>query len=166
MAPGQLGAIYYGGTMIQYHLKSDNLNLKIATSLTSSFFDQLEAKDLPEYFNHTDHSPAQVIEEIKTISGVHRYGIQVVPPRTFTVEEYKPWNRFTKAVGYAKYPKIYVNHYKMDKMFASDFVQLLAHETMHLIGYKHKGNYVTQYNLKTVPYVIGSLAEAWVKGHQ
>jgi hypothetical protein len=155
MAPGQLGAIYYGGTMIQYHLKSDNLNLKIATSLTSSFFEQLSVKDLPEYFNHTDHSPAQVVEQINIYTGSQ-----------FTVEEYKPWNRFTKAIGHAQYPKIYVNYYKMDKMFASDFVQLLAHETMHLIGYKHKGNYVTQYNLKTVPYVIGSLAEAWVKGHQ
>jgi hypothetical protein len=52
----------------------------------------------------------------------------------------------------------------LDTLEVADYVGNFAHEFMHIIGFKHKTNYPNKYrNLESVPYVIGSLAEAWAR---
>lgn len=137
-----------------FYIKSNNESLNIAGSLTLQFFQELKVSDLPSFFNHTDDVPEVVAHRIRTFHKVVK------------VETYKPKWIFTRANAHAKDSKIFINEYKLKDFHVSDFTRILAHETMHLIGYSHKGNSVNQYNLQTVPYSIGTLAEAWVKGIQ
>jgi hypothetical protein len=41
------------------------------------------------------------------------------------------------------------------------YVNTLAHEVMHNLGYSHGNNYVTQKKLRSIPFAIGSMAEAF-----
>jgi hypothetical protein len=140
--------------MLSFYIKSENESLRIASKLTIDFFTQLDIKDMPYYFNHTSDTPEIVKHRIK--SSYKQIG----------VEEYAPLWRFTKANAHAKGNTIFINKYKFNSFHVDDFVRILAHESMHVLGYGHQGNKVTQYNLKTVPYAIGTMAEAWARGIQ
>lgn len=39
-----------------------------------------------------------------------------------------------------------------------EMVETAFHESMHLLGFFHDGNYATEENLKTVPYKVGAIA--------
>jgi len=140
--------------MILFYVKSDNYKLKVAADMVPRFFEQLKVVDLPMTFNHTKDRCGDVYLKIKRVDSL-----------LITVTTYRPWNPWTKAIAYAQNNTIYVNERKLNSLEIADYVGNFCHETMHLLGYQHKGNYVTEYNLRTVPYVIGSLAEAWARSH-
>lgn len=75
---------------------------------------------------------------------------------TVYVKPYKTFSPWSKVIGYAKDNTIYVNTRKID-LPLKDRVENLRHEIFHLQGYSHKGNRVTEYNLKTVPYLGANL---------
>lgn len=72
------------------------------------------------------------------------------------VKPYKTWSPFSKVIGYAKNNTIYINTRKLD-LPLKDRVENIRHEIFHLQGYSHKGNRVTEYNLKTVPFLGANL---------
>lgn len=76
--------------------------------------------------------------------------------QTVYVKPYKTFSPWSKVIGYAKGNTIYVNTRKLD-LPLKDRVENLRHEIFHLQGYSHKGNRVTEYNLKTVPYLGANL---------
>lgn len=139
-----------------YVVKSDNEKLKEAGRLASLFFKQLDLGAFPTQFNFTEDNYIEVYENIISAS-------VFLPDRYVVVETYRPWNRFTKAIAYASKGTIFVNEYKINSLELADYVGNFAHEFIHTIGYSHEGNRVTQFNLSTVPYVIGGLAEAWAR---
>jgi hypothetical protein len=67
------------------------------------------------------------------------------------VKPYKTWNPWSKTIGYSTGNKIYVNMRKIH-LPIKDRVENIMHECFHQMGFSHKGNYVTAYNLQTVPY--------------
>jgi len=81
---------------------------------------------------------------------------------TMNIVPYKTKLPWSKAIGYASGNTIYVNIRKLD-LPLRDRCNNFIHELCHLLGYSHKGNYVTEYNLNTVPYKIGSLFEEYLE---
>jgi hypothetical protein len=73
-----------------------------------------------------------------------------------TVKHYTTWNRWSKVIGYSAKNVIYVNTRKLD-LPLKDRVENIRHEIFHSQGYSHNGNRVTEFNLKTVPYLGASL---------
>lgn len=101
-------------------------------------------------FNHTDASGEFVARDIANFDG------------TIKIKSYKPWWRWSRAIAYAKNRTIYFNARKdHDNYF--EICETIAHELMHFMGYSHKGNYVTSYNLKTVPYMVGLMFKEHVE---
>lgn len=76
--------------------------------------------------------------------------------KTVYVKPYKTFSPWSKVIGYAKGNTIYVNTRKLD-LPLKDRVENIRHEIFHLQGYSHKGNRVTEYNLKTVPFLGANL---------
>lgn len=76
--------------------------------------------------------------------------------KTVYVKPYKTFSPFSKVIGYAKNNTIYINTRKLD-LPLKDRIENIRHEIWHLQGYSHKGNRVTQYNLKTVPFLGANL---------
>jgi hypothetical protein len=68
-----------------------------------------------------------------------------------TIKPYSTFSPWSNVIGYAHGNTIFVNVRKID-LPLKDRIQNLFHESMHLIGYSHKGNRVNAYNLQTVPY--------------
>ena len=75
---------------------------------------------------------------------------------TMTIKPYSTFSPWSKAIGYASGNTIFVNVRKLD-LSLKDRIENLFHESMHLLGYSHKGNRVNEYNLKTVPYLGANL---------
>lgn len=105
------------------------------------------------HFNHTADIGLIVADKI---AGA-KLEIEVLPYKTFS-----PWS---KVIGYAEGNKIFVNTRKIN-LPLEDRVENLMHETAHLLGYSHKGNYVTMYNLRTVPFVLGALFSKYIMSKQ
>jgi predicted metallopeptidase len=80
---------------------------------------------------------------------------------TVEVREYKTWNPWSKVIGHAKGNVIYFNMRKKD-LSQQDSVEFILHELMHLWGFKHKGNKVTAFNLKTVPYLVARMFAKYI----
>lgn len=116
--------------------------------LDKEFLDRVEAVDR---FNYTEHSPLEVSLRLKA----------VVPFLEIYIKPYKTLNPFSRVIGYAQSNTIFVNTRKIDLPYY-ERVENIAHETLHLCGYKHRGNYVNAFNLKTVPYMVGSIFKNYV----
>lgn len=99
---------------------------------------------IQERFNHTKQSGREINKSTDTFNET----VYVKPYTTFS-----PWS---KVIGYAKGNTIYVNTRKLD-LPLKDRVENIRHEIFHLQGYSHKGNRVTEYNLKTVPFLGANL---------
>ncbi len=98
-----------------------------------AFFDMIHL----EKFNMADTS--EIIRSLKI-------------PKTFTVVSYTTWNPFSKVIGHSEGEICYLNTRKMERPL-QDIVETLFHECLgHGLGFSHKGNTVTQYNLNTWPY--------------
>jgi hypothetical protein len=133
--------------MIKIAVNIDNEKLKTAVALIikhyrdKSFMDELMKV---KTFNHTKDSGADVAHKLLEAS------IEI------TVMPYRTWNIFSKVVGHAQGTVIFVNTRKLD-LPIEERVENLMHETLHIIGYSHQGNYVNKYNLGTVPYAVSRL---------
>lgn len=102
-------------------------------------------------FNFTPESGHEVAKNTEVFEGT----VYVKPYTTFS-----PWS---KVIGYAQGNTIYVNTRKLD-LPLKDRVENIRHEIFHLQGYSHKGNRVTEFNLKTVPYLGASLFVKYLEG--
>ena len=91
-------------------------------------------------FNFTHESGYEVAKNTEVFEG----RVYVKPYTTFS-----PWS---KVIGYAKGNTIYINTRKLD-LPLKDRIENIRHEIFHLQGYSHDGNRVTEFNLKTVPYL-------------
>jgi hypothetical protein len=72
------------------------------------------------------------------------------------VKPYTSLSPWSKVIGYATDNTIYINTRKLD-LPLKDRVENIRHEIFHLQGYSHKGNRITEFNLKTVPYLGANL---------
>jgi hypothetical protein len=100
-------------------------------------------------FNHSEMSGKQVWEAMFQTA------------LTVEVREYKTWNPWSRVIGHAKNGVIYFNMRKKD-IDQQSSVEFILHELMHLWGFKHNGNRVTSYNLKTVPYMVARMFAKYV----
>jgi hypothetical protein len=75
---------------------------------------------------------------------------------TVYVKPYTSLSPWSKVIGYATDNTIYINTRKLD-LPLKDRIENIRHECYHLQGYSHKGNKVTEFNLKTVPYLGANL---------
>jgi hypothetical protein len=112
------------------------------------FLERVRAVDK---YNHTNIHPIDVGNMIEF--NLRNYEIDIVG--------YKPLNPWSKAIGYAKGKTIYINERKSFDIF--DRAETIFHETMHILGFSHKGNFVTEYNLKTVPYLTANIFVNYLK---
>lgn len=77
------------------------------------------------------------------------------------VRYYKPWNPFTKAVGY--YQNNVLNINSRVKWDHTSLVGLMLHEYAHHAGFHHGNNYKTQDKcLYSVPYYLSENAGKWI----
>lgn len=109
----------------------------------------LERLALIQSFNHTKDSGAHVALRIL------RANIDIV------IKPYKTFSPWSKVIGHAKGNTIYVNTRKLD-LPLEDRVANIMHEALHLLGYSHKGNRVTEYNLGSVPYKVSKMFSEYV----
>lgn len=83
--------------------------------------------------------------------------------RPIDVFFYRPWNPWTKAIGYYDGTGIYINKAKFHYFTHEDIVGLLLHEYAHHAGYKHGNNYKTQEKcLYSVPYYLSENVSRWL----
>ena len=79
---------------------------------------------------------------------------------TFTIKPIKPVNPWSKMVAttFENDPNsLYIN---IRKSFSiHERVNTISHEISHLFNYGHIGNSSTQFNLSSVPYKVGEIAE-------
>ncbi len=79
------------------------------------------------------------------------------------VYSYRPWNPFTKAVGYFDGKYIHLNVNAIERFNFKFLCGLLLHEYSHYCGFKHGNNFKTEEKcLKSVPYFLSENASRWV----
>lgn len=95
-------------------------------------------------------------------------GIAVVskiqaPKAPIEVNFYKPWNRWSSAIGYFDGKAIFINIRKFPFMYIDDIVANLCHEYMHYVGFHHGNNYKTEEKcLYSVPYFVSENIKLWI----
>jgi len=124
----------------------NNEIVRQACGLVQLHFKDVELKDFfnDVKFNHTKDHGLDIYWNTFDFSQI----VYVKPYTTFS-----PWSKVT---GYAKGNTIYINTRKLD-LPLKDRVKNIRHEIFHLQGYSHKGNRVTEFNLRTVPYLGANL---------
>lgn len=131
---------------MKYVLKVNDENIRKACSLVMKHYSDrefvLRVINHGKY-NHNDKSPDQVAKDLINCN------IEI------KVDYYKSLNPFSMAIAYAKSDTIYFNKRKFFPVI--DRVETIMHESLHLMGYTHRGNYVTSYNLGTVPYKVANI---------
>jgi len=75
---------------------------------------------------------------------------------------YRPWNPFTKSMGYFDGKAIHININKLDSFDFSELVGLLLHEYAHYCGFMHGNNFKTDHKCKfSVPYYLSHNITKW-----
>jgi hypothetical protein len=95
-------------------------------------------------FNYTDDDFFDITKNTKSFN------------KTVYVKPYTSLSPWSKVIGYATDNTIYINTRKLN-LPLKDRIENIRHEIFHLQGYSHKGNRVTEFNLKTVPFKGASL---------
>jgi hypothetical protein len=80
---------------------------------------------------------------------------------TMNVKAYKTFSPWSNVIGYASKDTIYCNSRKFD-LALKDRTANFMHEPLHLLGYSHKGNRVTEFNKGTVPYKVAEIFVAYL----
>lgn len=76
---------------------------------------------------------------------------------------YKPFNPWTKAMGYSDGKAIYLNSRKFKDFSFNDLVGLLCHEYLHMVGFSHGNNYKTEEKcLYSVNYFVSENIGKWI----
>lgn len=125
-----------------------------------------DAISVHEAFTHTDKTPAEVGGYVQAQANLH---VTTSAPECFLTILVIPWWKkiaYRNTVAVHSYGKISFNR---DFLFKKgrdehDLKNTVAHEYMHYIGFHHDGDKATPYNLKSVPYAVGALVEAWSRG--
>lgn len=95
-----------------------------------------------------------------SIDVVYKLLMDKEPVSVFT---YKPWNPFTKAVGYFDGKAIYINVKALEKFDFAQICGLLLHEYSHYCEFNHGNNYKTEEKcLYSVPYYLSENITKWV----
>lgn len=130
--------------------KDDNVR-KACEIVINHFKDDAFLKRVKEIdsFNYTNDPGIVVAHRIQCFNG------------EITIRSYRPWFRWTKAIGYEKNGVIYINEYI--KLPVLDRVENLYHEIIHSVGYSHKGNYVNEFNLQTAPYLVANMFKNYIQ---
>lgn len=138
-----------------YYVQTVDPKIIAAAARAEEFFSELIRGniELPKFFTHTSDTPQAVIGAVR---------VSVHDPAT-PVRQYTTFNRWSNVLGYTSRGAIYVNTRFSNRADIADIAGNLAHEYCHILGYSHKGNRPTAYNLQTVPYVIGYLCRDFVK---
>ena len=128
---------------------NDNVIHKAANLVETHYKDQAFLNILcgVEKFNFTYHS------------GVHVAANIAASELKMQIKLYKTWNPYSKVIGYASDNTIYVNERKLN-LSLKDRVENFFHESLHTLGYSHKGKTNNEFNRGTVPYKV---AEIFVK---
>jgi hypothetical protein len=116
-------------------------------------------------FNHTNKSPQEIASFVKAQANLHAASSS---PECFLTLLSVPWFKriiYRNTVAEHSFGRIAFNR-KFLKRDLADTVNTICHEYSHYIGFSHDGNSPTPYNLASVPYQIGSLAEAWVRSQE
>lgn len=83
--------------------------------------------------------------------------------KSVPVFTYKPFNPFTKSMGYSDGKAIFINIRKLDSFSHQDLVGLLLHEYCHMVGFSHGNNYKTADKVKySVPYFVSENVGEWL----
>jgi hypothetical protein len=130
-------------------------NCRKAASIVMKHFQDrefLQRLENVSSFNYTTDSSQVVAQRLAKI--MSHLEIKIVP--------YKSMNPWSKAIGYAEGNTIFVNTRKLHLSFI-DRVENIFHEASHLCNYSHDGNRVTQFNLRTVPYLSASIFARYVQ---
>jgi hypothetical protein len=78
------------------------------------------------------------------------------------VYTYRPFNPFTRAIGYYKNNAIHINIKFLDNFDYQLVCGLLLHEYAHYCGYSHGNNFKTQDKvLYSVPYYLSENVTRW-----
>lgn len=137
-----------------FYVQTENPKINRAADDAERFFQSLVKGELglPDFFTHTSKTPEEVIETIEATR------LQKFPVREYTSSWF-----FRNTLGYYKDGVIHVNTRFSSRADVAAVAGNLAHERCHAIGFKHKGNKPTAYNLKSVPYVIGYMCRDFVR---
>jgi len=138
-----------------FYVQTENPKINQAADDAERFFKSLAAGNiaLPDFFTHTSDTPEMLRQRIAAA-----VGSAGVPVREYTSSWF-----FRNVLGYYKNGAIFVNTRFSSRASVAEAAGNLAHEYCHALGYKHKGNKVTAYNLKSVPYVIGYSCRDFVR---
>lgn len=151
-----------------FTISFNNKKIEEAASLANTFLMTVKLVDLQKITPFTylpevpeeDHTSA-VFSTIKSLQYFKRE-IEIAP--------WSPWNRWTRAIATTFGDGVvHINIRKIDQFEAHDYVNTLVHETCHNLGFSHgagpTANFVTKEKLKSVPFALGSLAEAWSRSN-
>lgn len=130
-------------------------NIRKAASIVMKHYNDRQFLDLVmnvSNYNYTIHSPVQIALVVE----------KVMDSLEVEIKSYKSFNPWSNAVAYVKGNTIYFNERKFGTVV--DRCGTIMHECLHLVGYRHKGNYPNAFNLSTVPYKVQMLFERYIKG--
>ena len=76
---------------------------------------------------------------------------------------YRPWNPFTKAVGYFDGKAIHISVKALESFDFEKLCGLLLHEYAHYCGFNHANNFKNEEKCKySVPYFLSSNITKWI----
>lgn len=110
-----------------------------------AFYDELSST---EFTQNNGKTSKQIADEIRLASA--------------KIETFTYWNPLSKMIAENAQPdRVRLNSRKHPRAIG-DMVETLFHEPTHNLGYFHNGNYNTEENRKTVPYMVGAIARKHV----
>jgi hypothetical protein len=116
-------------------------------SVNSPMIDELKLKN---DFKYASGSGEEVVKKL------------LAPTEPVSVFIYRPWNKWSSALGYFDGKSIFVNVRKLP-INRADLVGLLCHEFAHYAGFNHGNNYKTNDKiLFSVPYFISENVRKWI----
>jgi hypothetical protein len=140
---------------MKIYCEVNDLNTRLAASIVMRHYrDEQFLSRLKNVtnFNYTTDSSRVVAQRLSTI--MDHLEIKIKP--------YKSINPFSRAIGYAEGNTIFVNTRKLH-LSHIDRIENIYHEATHLCNYSHDGNRVTQFNLRTVPYLSASIFARYIQ---